>query len=291
MSKNVKNTIRIIFEGILKTRLEANDNFFNFGLDSLSGISALHKINAEFACSLSLEDLFNHPSLSSFCGLMKNNGIDCSYIKELQCGQLKLIKAPTTSNQKQLWMLDKKQKSWRYNLVSVFYLKGTFNLELFEGSVTYLIKRHTSLRTSFQENKDGEIEQIVRNIMRPNIEIVELTKGNFKNQLQLNIREEAHKCFDLLRDILFRIRILKLSDEEYYIIIIRHHIISDAWSAGIFYNELSGIYNALTKKQRPNLKAISWQYLDYASSQSEWLNTDGAKKTVMSLEKETARIC
>ncbi|MCJ8268925.1 MAG: condensation domain-containing protein, partial [Psychrosphaera sp.] len=52
-----------------------------------------------------------------------------------------------------------------------------------------------------------------------------------------------------------------------------HHIISDGWSQGLFYQELGEVYEALCRGQTPQLTALNYSYADYARWQSNWLNS------------------
>ena len=52
-----------------------------------------------------------------------------------------------------------------------------------------------------------------------------------------------------------------------------HHIVSDGWSMGIFFKELSILYKAL-QNQDHNLPALPIQYADFALWQRQWLQGD-----------------
>ena len=49
-----------------------------------------------------------------------------------------------------------------------------------------------------------------------------------------------------------------------------HHIISDAWSFGVFSNELSALYSAYVRGEADPLPELSVQYADYAVWQRKW---------------------
>jgi amino acid adenylation domain-containing protein len=53
-----------------------------------------------------------------------------------------------------------------------------------------------------------------------------------------------------------------------------HHIVSDGWSLGLFFQELSAIYDAFARGQQSPLSALQIQYADYAAWQREWLKGD-----------------
>jgi NRPS condensation-like uncharacterized protein len=50
-----------------------------------------------------------------------------------------------------------------------------------------------------------------------------------------------------------------------------HHIISDAWSMGIFIQELARFYQAFCTGKPSPLPELSVQYADFASWQRQWL--------------------
>ena len=76
--------------------------------------------------------------------------------------------------------------------------------------------------------------------------------------------EEASKAFDLSKDPLIRSQVLKLSEEDHILLLSLHHIVSDGWSNGIFWQELTSLYNAFLKGKENPLAPLKLQYTDYA---------------------------
>src|SRR4029078_9225426 len=70
---------------------------------------------------------------------------------------------------------------------------------------------------------------------------------------------------------LIRLKLLKLDLDKHVLLITMHHIVSDGWSMGIFFKELSELYNAYLQNQEPNLPALPIQYADFALWQRQWL--------------------
>jgi hypothetical protein len=50
-----------------------------------------------------------------------------------------------------------------------------------------------------------------------------------------------------------------------------HHIISDAWSAGVFIREISALYDAFSTRKPAQLPELPIQYADFAAWQQQWL--------------------
>lgn len=52
---------------------------------------------------------------------------------------------------------------------------------------------------------------------------------------------------------LFRVKLVRLSPQEHRLLFTAHHIIFDGWSLGVFYSELSTLYNAIKRGEIPKL--------------------------------------
>ena len=64
--------------------------------------------------------------------------------------------------------------------------------------------------------------------------------------------EESERGFDSTTGPLLRVTLLQLADAEYAFLLVMHHIISDTWSTGIFFKELTELYQAfLLGRLRP----------------------------------------
>jgi len=86
--------------------------------------------------------------------------------------------------------------------------------------------------------------------------------------------EEARRPFNLSSGPLLRVRLLRLSEEEYGLLFTMHHIISDGWSMGILVKEAATLYEAFSTGKPSPLEELSIQYADYAHWQREWLQGD-----------------
>lgn len=63
---------------------------------------------------------------------------------------------------------------------------------------------------------------------------------------------------------LLRTTLLQLAQEEYWLLITMHHIITDGWSYGIFLQELKMLYHAFLNGLHSPLPEVSVQYADFA---------------------------
>src|SRR5262249_6364602 len=85
------------------------------------------------------------------------------------------------------------------------------------------------------------------------------------------IDEEALQPFDLAQGPLFRVRLLRLGEEEHLLLLTLHHIVSDEWSLGVLVREVSALYAAYCAGGAPRLPELPIQYSDFAFWQRNWL--------------------
>ena len=69
-----------------------------------------------------------------------------------------------------------------------------------------------------------------------------------------------------------------------------HHIISDGWSMGIFFKELSHLYNAYAVNKEPALPPLLIQYADFALWQRNWLQGEVLEQQLSYWKQQLADI-
>jgi natural product biosynthesis luciferase-like monooxygenase protein/amino acid adenylation domain-containing protein len=158
-----------------------------------------------------------------------------------------------------------------YNLPATIRLKGLLNVAALEWSVNEIIKRHEALRTNFKL-VDGRAAQIIAPSLTLTIPIVDLQAFHQEEQLyrikQL-AKNESEFYFDLGKDILLRISLLRLSEMEHIVLFTTHHIISDGWSRMVFIQELVTFYELYTSGQPNTSLPLPIQYADFSVWQRE----------------------
>ena len=116
-------------------------------------------------------------------------------------------------------------------------------------SFSAIIQRHEILRTNLTQVK-GEAVQIIHlqvDFKPVIIDIASLPQNLQEQKISKLAEQEALQTFDLEKDLLLRITLIKLTDIEHVILFTMHHIISDGWSIGIFVNEFTTIYKAFVE--------------------------------------------
>ncbi|MDQ3563928.1 MAG: amino acid adenylation domain-containing protein [Pseudomonadota bacterium] len=169
--------------------------------------------------------------------------------------------------QQRLWFLYQwEPASPFYNINSALKLEGELDVAAFERCINEIVKRHESLRTSFT-TQENEAVQIIHPSANAKVSFVDL-RGFSPSERDAEMRrlaaEESERPFDLSRAPLIRVSLLQLEDTSHVTLTALHHIISDGWSIGVFYREVTALYQAFAKSKAVSLPELSIQYPDYA---------------------------
>ncbi|HLM54814.1 MAG TPA: amino acid adenylation domain-containing protein [Pyrinomonadaceae bacterium] len=183
--------------------------------------------------------------------------------------------APLSFAQQRLWFLSQVGADRAtYNLPIAYELRGALDVETLERSLDEVVRRHEALRTTFTI-RDGGPVQVVRPTLTLGVPVVELPAADDRDSLLAELRrladEFSQQSFDLERGPLVRAQLLKVSEEEHYLVVVLHHIVGDAWSLGILMSELSALYHAFNAGRPSPLAELPIQYADFAVWQREWL--------------------
>src|SRR2546421_152569 len=185
--------------------------------------------------------------------------------------------APLSFAQRRLWFFDQFEPgNPAYNLVSTVSLRGKLDAVALERAFSEVTRRHEALRTTF-DFRGGEPVQVVAPPQPLHSHVVDIRHlpGAERDAVVRNlIHEQTQASFDLRRGPLLRITLVRLSDDEHILLLAMHHIVSDAWSMGVFVGEVVVLYEAYTGGREASLPALPIQYADFAAWQREWLRGD-----------------
>ncbi|MCP6760177.1 MAG: amino acid adenylation domain-containing protein [Fischerella sp. CENA71] len=265
-----------LWQGLLKIKsVGRSNNFFELGGHSLLATQLIARIRDSFGVELSVRKVFEQSVLSELAREIDKASATVALPPIVPQAE----NEPKTLSfaQSRLWFLaqlEAEENSASYNMPFALQLDGNLNVEALRQSLTYLLQRHTSLRSYFPALA-GEPQVVVKNIEDIEVlEIADLQALDRKTQaetVQKLANNHAQEPFNLNTDTLFRAKLLQLSQQKNILLINMHHIISDGWSMGVFKREWQQAYTAYAAGSTPNLSPLPIQYSDYAAWQRSWL--------------------
>ena len=182
--------------------------------------------------------------------------------------------APLSFAQQRLWFFDQFEPgSPLYNLMSPVVFEGHLDPIALEGAINRIVERHEALRTTFDFH-EGQPVQIIAPVRRLQMNIVDLIglQGDEQQRrVEALAQEEAKRPFDLKQGPLLRMTLLRLAERKHVLLLAVHHIVCDAWSAGLIIHELGELYSSFISGQQASLPELPIQYADFAAWQRQWL--------------------
>ncbi|MDN3578327.1 amino acid adenylation domain-containing protein [Chitinimonas viridis] len=254
-------------------RVGTADNFFELGGHSLLATRLLADIRDAFDAELSLNDLFEQPTVAGLASLVAQAGEHGARYPALQAAD-RTLPIPVSFQQRRLWMIDRLGGgSAQYSMPSPFILHGKLDHAVLQAALDMLVLRHESLRTVFHE-VEGEPMQVILPAAPLPILKVDLQGLDAAERTQRQrdlVREDALRPFDLAHDHPLRVTLAVLDEREHLLLFNIHHIVSDGWSEALMVKEFREIYSALATAREPVLPALPMQYADFAAWQRNWL--------------------
>ena len=177
------------------------------------------------------------------------------------------VKTVPSKGQERLWILQElNPHNPFYQYAHQYTIHGNLDCNILNKSFKLLIKRHEILRTNFVKEPDGLFTKLnqTSEFSSKYFDLRVLDHKEQYSQTQQLISQESLKVFDLKNDLLIRVCIIQLHDDEYKIILSMHHIVGDRWSLNLMNETLFVYYKQLVDNAPIEEKPLAIQYADYA---------------------------
>lgn len=249
------------------------DKFLELGGHSLLASLVISRLRETLSVEVSVGALFESPTVASLSEQIETSQHQKQQINPLPALQpvSRSLEFPLSLTQQRFWFLDQMEgANAAYNIARALRLVGRLNLTALQQAVEEIIQRHETLRTSFAMVDGKPVQFIAATVpfTLPLADLQELPEVERLAELQRLITAEYTRPFDLTIAPLFRVSLIRLESESHVLLFTMHHIISDAWSVGIFLQELSILYAGSPLPEQPI------QYADYTYWQRQWLQND-----------------
>ncbi|MGE5343974.1 MAG: amino acid adenylation domain-containing protein [Candidatus Omnitrophota bacterium] len=235
------------------SRVGVYDDFFELGGDSLKAMNVTSRIRKELHVQVPLAEIFKSSTIRALSdyiqGAAQEKDTSIEPVEEKEYYEL-------SSSQKRLYILQQlDMENTAYNIPVLIPLLEDVDIKTLEDTFKKLLKRHESLRTSFQTVNNLLIQRVHDDA---EIEI---------NYFQTDFQNSFIRPFDLSKAPLIRLGLFEIEKNRRLLVVDLHHIITDGTSQGILTQDFRGLYKG------EELLPLRIQYKDF----SEWQNKNKEK--------------
>jgi amino acid adenylation domain-containing protein/non-ribosomal peptide synthase protein (TIGR01720 family) len=190
---------------------------------------------------------------------------------------------PASFMQEQMWLVTQLEPEKAiYNVPVAVLVPVDTDVPALERAFSEVIRRHEGLRTVFRV-VDGALRQVVLPPYPLRAEVHDLRHrvgDDFDRDVRRLVTEEGARSFDLEHGPLVRLTFMRVSGEEYAMVISIHHIVTDGWAYPLVLNELWALYAAYHRGETLELPPTGLRYADYAVWQRSHLTGETLQKHI-----------
>jgi amino acid adenylation domain-containing protein len=155
-----------------------------------------------------------------------------------------------TGSQQSIWASQKIDPNSTSNyLPHTFEFNGKIESDSFREAFRKLITINDCLRTIFKENEDSEVEQIVLDQIEFNLAFEQVSAEDADSFIDHRVNQPidlSEKCFDSI--------VLKLGEDHFIWYLSIHHILADATTFKILFEEMGKLYSAELSNQKVDIE-------------------------------------
>ncbi len=178
-----------------------------------------------------------------------------------------------TNPQKSIWFTEQFYKGTPIeNITGCVIVLEKLNLKALQKAINLFVKSNDSFRLKFTV-KDDKPLQYLSSFSEFEIENVMVNTDEDIKDIE---NEMSNTPFEVLDNLLFSFKTFTFPDAHGGFVITAHHLISDAWTAGLVVNEIMDYYEKIINSQIIDNQNPS--YLDYITSEQEYLNSEKFNK-------------
>ncbi|KAF5550003.1 enniatin synthase [Fusarium mexicanum] len=236
--------------------------FFELGGHSITAIKIVNMARSA-GIELKVSDIYQNPTLAGLEGIVNGSAVPYAIIPTMtRDGPVE-----QSYSQGRLWFLDQLEVGALWYLIPyAVRMRGLVDIDALGRALVALEQRHETLRTTFEDH-DGMGVQIIHKTLSKELRVIDAIGGDY---IQL-LEQEQTTPFDLTSEAGWRALLIRISDTDYVLSIVMHHIISDGWSIDVLRHDLSQLYAAALQGRDPlsAMNPLPIQYSDFAMWQKQ----------------------
>ncbi len=255
-----------------------HDNFLEVGGNSLMAAQVLTRLRELFPVNIPLADLFEAPTVAGIAARIEERLRGRPADQDREEPMTRLPRGgplPISVVQARVLAIAAREPdNPSLHMPVVIGMRGELRADVLQRALAEVVRRHEILRTTYTWSAGGAVARAAGHA-DVSVDVTDLRGHPAAREHALELaREEAARPFDLGRAVL-RAGLVRLADDEHWLLLTVHHVACDTWSLLALVRELSAAYISFAADLSSPLPDLALQYADFAGWQERQLRTDG----------------
>ncbi|HEV2999347.1 MAG TPA: condensation domain-containing protein [Solirubrobacteraceae bacterium] len=282
-------------------RVDRDDDFFALGGHSMAASRVARQVEAALGVEVPLATIFDcctvaelaaelawrHPGLEAEAEAAAGDdggggGLASEPPPAAGPASEAALTAPMSASQLQVWVGEQLGAGEVRDYVAAlaYRVRGPLDAAALEGALTDVAARHELLRASVSLAGDVPVLRIApeAHVALPVDDLAPLAPAMRDDAAARIVQAEAEQPFDLARGPLLRARLLRLAPDDHTLLLVQHHLITDAVAMEVLTRELDAHYAARVRGTAAAARPLAVGYGDYVVWEREWLAGPDAER-------------
>ncbi len=274
-------------------RVGTNDNFFELGGHSLLATQVMSRIEEAIGITLPLRAVFESPTVPGLAAALDQASPNQVIKPPPVTAAERKGDIPLSFAQERMWFLyQMAPDDYAHHIPVTLRYGSAINLEALQKALDELVVRHESMRTIFP-TIDGVPRQEILPPFAVEVKAIDLSQTPQSKQedaLRQLVLSVYQMPFDPTTAPPWRFTLLCLNKELFILSFTFHHIIFDAWSTAILWQDFHTLYHAADLGEKARLPALRVQYADFSVWQRKWLQGQALQNLLAYWQKQLANL-
>jgi amino acid adenylation domain-containing protein len=242
------------------------DSFFELGGQSILAMQLLARINDAFDVEVPLATLFDAPTLGVLAA-----AIDAALGVATTTEPVVVVPRdrhwPLSFSQQRLWFLEQLMPGTMvYHVPAAVRIQGPLDPDRLQAALNLVLRHQEGLRTGFHEKGNETFKVVVSDVALElrRVDLPDSGGAAAGAELKRLVSEEMARPFDLGRPPLMSTLLIRRAADDQVLVLVMHHLVSDAWSVGVLCRDIAAAYGVLSTGLARSLPSLAFQYLDFA---------------------------
>ncbi|WP_064443344.1 non-ribosomal peptide synthetase [Rhodococcus sp. YH3-3] len=275
----VEQIVASVFSAVLGVeRVGLDDDFFALGGNSLIATRMAARLGQALDAQVPVRVLFEASSVELLAARMESE--IGSGARAALTARVRPERVPLSLAQQRMWFLNRFDTlSSANNIPVAIRLSGLLDVAALDAAVSDVVVRHEILRTVYPE-VDGVGFQEVLSADRVRLDLSPVAVS--ESDVVGAVTEFLSAGFDVAVGGPVRARLFAVSESEFVLAMVVHHISGDGVSMGPLTRDVMVAYEARSRGEVPGWAPLAVQYADYALWQRETLGSEDDPSSLIS---------